>query len=46
MKMHFSFVLLLALGAVVDPHIELRCTDVVIESHEEALMEVMVFCKL
>jgi hypothetical protein len=46
MKVHFSFVLLLALGAVVDPHIELRCTDMVIESHEEALMEVMVFCKL
>jgi hypothetical protein len=46
MKVHFSFVLLLALGAVVDPHVKLRRTDVVVESHEEALMEVMVLCKL
>jgi hypothetical protein len=46
MKVHFSFVLLLALGAVVDPHVELRRTDVIVEGHEEALMEVMVFCKL
>jgi hypothetical protein len=45
-KVHFSFVLLLALGALVDPHIELRRTDVIVEGHEEALMEVMVFCKL
>jgi hypothetical protein len=46
MKVHFSFVLLLALGAVIDLHIELRHTDVEVESHEEALVEVMVFCKL
>jgi hypothetical protein len=46
MKMHFSFVLLLALGAVVDPHVKLRRTDVEVESHEETLVEVMVFCKL
>jgi hypothetical protein len=46
MKVHFSFVLLLALGAIVDPQVELRRTDVVVESHEEALVEVMVFCKL
>jgi hypothetical protein len=46
MEVHFSFVLLLALGAVVDPHVELRHTDVVVESHEEALMKIMVFCKL
>jgi hypothetical protein len=46
MKVHFSFVLLLALGAIVDPHVKLRRTDVVVESHEEALMEVIVFCKL
>jgi hypothetical protein len=44
--MHFSFVLLLALGAVIDPHVELRRVDVEVESHEEALVEVMVFCKL
>jgi hypothetical protein len=46
MKVHFSFVLLLALGAIVDPHIELRRTDVLVEIHEKALVEVMVFCKL
>jgi hypothetical protein len=44
--MHFSFVLLLALGAVIDPHVELRHADVEVESHKEALMEVMVLCKL
>jgi hypothetical protein len=44
--MHCSFVLLLALGAVIDPHVELRCANVKIEGHEEALVEVMVFCKL
>jgi hypothetical protein len=44
--MHFSFVLLLALGANIDPHVELRRADVEVESHEEALMEVMVLCKL
>jgi hypothetical protein len=44
--MHFSFVLLLALGVVIDPHVELRHADVEVESHEEALVEVMVFCKL
>jgi hypothetical protein len=43
---HFSFVLLLALSAVVDLHIKLRLTTVVVEDHEETLMEVMVFCKL
>jgi hypothetical protein len=46
MKVNFSFVLLLALGAIVDPHDELRCTDVEVESHEETLVEVMFFCKL
>jgi hypothetical protein len=44
--MHFSFVLFLALGAVIDPHVELRCADMEVESHEEALMEVMVLYKL
>jgi hypothetical protein len=46
MKVHFSFVLLLALSIVVDPHVKLRRTDVEVESHEETLVEVMVFCKL
>jgi hypothetical protein len=43
---HFSFVLLLALSTVVDLHIKVRCTDVVVKDHEETLMEVMIFCKL
>jgi hypothetical protein len=46
MKVNFSFVLLLALSTVVDHHIKLRRTDVEVESHEETLVEVMVFCKL
>jgi hypothetical protein len=44
--MHFSFVLFLALGAVIDPYVELRRADVEVESHKEALVEVMVLCKL
>jgi hypothetical protein len=44
--MHFNFIFFLALGAVVDPHVELRCPDVKVESHKEALMEVVVLCKL
>jgi hypothetical protein len=45
-KVHFSFVLLLALSTVIDPHVKLRRTDVEVESHEETLVEVMIFCKL
>jgi hypothetical protein len=45
-KVHFSFVLLLALGAIIDHHVELQRADVKVESHEEALVEVRVFCKL
>jgi hypothetical protein len=44
--MHFSFILFLALGAVIDPYVELRRADLKVESHKEALMEVMVLCKL
>jgi hypothetical protein len=44
--MHFSFIPFLALGAVVDPHVELRRPDVKVKSHKEALMEVVVLCKL
>jgi hypothetical protein len=36
MKVHFSFVLLLALSTVVDPHVNLRRTNMVVEGHEEA----------
>jgi hypothetical protein len=45
-KVHFSFILFLALGAIIDPYVELRCADVKVESHKEALMEVMVLNKL
>jgi hypothetical protein len=44
--MHFSLVLLLALGTVIDPHVELRRADVEVKSYEEALVDVVVFCKL
>jgi hypothetical protein len=46
MEMDFSFVLLLALGAVINLHVELQCADVEVKSHEEALVDVVVFCKL
>jgi hypothetical protein len=46
MKVDFRFIFLLALGAIVDLNIELRRADVVVEGHEEALVEVVVFCKL
>jgi hypothetical protein len=45
-KMHFSFVLLLALSTIIDLHIKLRRNDMIVKDHEETLMEVMVFCKL
>jgi hypothetical protein len=46
MKMYFSFILFLALGAAINPHVKLRRPDVKVESHKETLMEVMVLCKL
>jgi hypothetical protein len=42
LKMDFSFVLLMALSAVIDLHIKLRRTAVIVEGHEETLMEVMI----
>jgi hypothetical protein len=44
--MHFDFVLLLALSAIIDSYVELRRADVEVQSHKEALMEVVVLCKL
>jgi hypothetical protein len=44
--MHFGFILLLALGSIVDSHIELRHTNVEVKSHEKALMEVVILRKL
>jgi hypothetical protein len=46
MKMYFSFILLLALSAIIDFHVELRRPNVEVESHEKTLMEVMILCKL
>jgi hypothetical protein len=42
----FCLILLLALGAVIDLHVELRRADMEVEGHEETLMDVVVFCKL
>jgi hypothetical protein len=44
--MDFGFILFLALGAVIDPHVKLRRANVKIESHKKALVEDMVLCKL
>jgi hypothetical protein len=46
LEAHFSLVLFLALSTVVDLHIKLRCTAVVVEEHEKPLVEVMIFRKL
>jgi hypothetical protein len=43
---YFSLILLLALNTIIDLHIELRCTAMVIEDHEKPLVEVVVFLKL
>jgi hypothetical protein len=45
-KTHFSFIFSLALSAVIDLHVELRRPDVKVKSHKEALVEVVVLCKL
>jgi hypothetical protein len=44
--MDFNFIFLLALHGVVDLHVKLRRADVEVEGHEEALVDVVVFCKL
>jgi hypothetical protein len=44
--MHFGFILLLALGAVIDSHVELRRADVEVKSHKKALTEVVILRKL
>jgi hypothetical protein len=46
MKVHFILILLLALSTIIDPHVKLRCTAMVIEDHEKPLVEVVVFCKM
>jgi hypothetical protein len=44
-KLYFSFILLLALGAIVDSHIELRHANMEIKGHEKPLMEVVILRK-
>jgi hypothetical protein len=46
MKVNFGFILLLALGAVINFHVKLRRADMEVKSHEKALMEIMIFRKL
>jgi hypothetical protein len=46
MEVDFSFILLLAKGAVVDLHVELRRADMEVEGHAEAWVDVVVLCKL
>jgi hypothetical protein len=46
LKVYFSLVLLLALSTIIDIHIKLRCTAVVVKDHEKPLVEVMIFSKL
>jgi hypothetical protein len=46
MIVYFCLILLLALSTIIDLHITLRCTAMVIEDHEKPLVEVMVFCKM
>jgi hypothetical protein len=46
MKVYFSLILLLALSTIIDLHIKLRCTAMVIEDHEKPLVKVVVFRKL
>jgi hypothetical protein len=44
--MYFGFILLLALGAIVDPHVKLRCANIEVKGHEKPLMEVVILRKL
>jgi hypothetical protein len=46
MKVYFCLILLLALSTIIDLHIKLRCTTMIIEDHEKPLVEVVVFCKM
>jgi hypothetical protein len=46
MKVYFCLILLLALSTIIDLHIKLRCTAIVIKDHEKPLVEVVVFYKM
>jgi hypothetical protein len=45
-KLYFGFILLLALGAIVDSHVKLRRANMEVKSHEKPLMEVVILRKL
>jgi hypothetical protein len=45
MKLHFGFILLLALGVVIDSHVKLQRANMKIKGHKKPLMEVMIFRK-
>jgi hypothetical protein len=46
LKVYFSLVLLLALSTIIDLHIKLQRTAVVVEDHEKPLVVAMIFRKL
>jgi hypothetical protein len=46
MKMNFSFILFLALCPIEDLHVKLRRATVIVEKQKEALMHVMILCKM
>jgi hypothetical protein len=46
MKVNFGFILLLALGAIVDSHVKLRRASMEVKSHKKALTEIVIFRKL
>jgi hypothetical protein len=45
MEMNFSFILLLALHPIEDLHVKLRRATMIVEQQEEALMQIVIFCK-
>jgi hypothetical protein len=46
MKVHFGFIFLLVLGAVVDSHVELRRANMKVKGHKKTLTEIMIFSKI
>jgi hypothetical protein len=46
LEVNFSFILPLALCAVIDLHVEHRRTTMAVKKHEEPLMQLVVLCKL
>jgi hypothetical protein len=46
LEVNFSFILPLTLCAIVDLHVKLRRTTMVVEEYEEPLMQLVVLCKL